>query len=92
LLIPSLYGTILLQQQDSIVSLSETNFGDSPFQNPLLFLIPTLSVLSLNLLFIRLLPWILSLVTGPLARSDSVSILLAARQLARTPRDLLAPF
>ena len=91
LLIPALYGYYLLQQQGAIVTLNETVSGDSLFQNPLLFLLPTLTVFSLTLLFIRLLPWLMGLVSWLLVRTDSIGILMATRQLARTPRIYAMP-
>ena len=91
LLIPALYGYYLLQEQGAIVTVDETAAGATPFQNPLLFLIPTLAVFSLTLLFIRLLPWLMGLVSWLLVRTDSIGILMAVRQLARTPRIYAMP-
>jgi putative ABC transport system permease protein len=85
LLIPALYGYYQLQEQGSIVALGQTEPGSNPFANPLLFLIPVLTVLSLTLLFIRVLPWFMAVISWLLAQTNSISVLMAARQLARTP-------
>lgn len=86
LLIPAGYGYYQLRQQGTIVTPGTATTGDTPFQNPLLFLIPILVVFSLSLLFVRVLPWLMSLISWLLARTDSIGFLLATRQLARTPR------
>ncbi|MBP6470230.1 MAG: FtsX-like permease family protein [Chloroflexi bacterium] len=86
LLIPALYGYYLLQKQGTIFIFGQANAADAPLQNPLLFLIPTLTVFSLTLLFVRLLPWFMGLISWLLAHSNSIGTLLATRQLARTPR------
>lgn len=82
LLIPAFYGYYVLQQQGSIVDPDQVA---TPFQNPLLFLIPLLTVFSLTLLFIRLLPWLMRLIGWLLMHTDSIGLLMAVRQLARTP-------
>ena len=85
----TLYGFYLLRQQGSILALGAG--GDDPFQNPLLFLLPSLAVLSLALLFLRLFPWLMEGFSRLAARSDSVGLLLAGRQLARAPRGYAMP-
>jgi putative ABC transport system permease protein len=84
LLIPAGYGTYLLRQQGAI-SLPTAGGTATPFQNPLLFLIPALGALALALLMLRLLPLIMSAMAWMAARTKSVGFLLATRYLARDP-------
>jgi putative ABC transport system permease protein len=86
LLLPAGYGYYQLRQQGSLLTTSVSATSDTPLQNPLLFLIPGLIVLSCTLLFVRVLPWLMGLVSWLLAQTDSVGVLMATRQLARTPR------
>ncbi len=87
LLIPAFYGLYVLRQQGTIFNpTSQTTGSESAFSNPLLFLIPLLFVVALTLLFVRVLPWIMSGFSWLLAQTNSVGLLMASRQLARTPR------
>jgi putative ABC transport system permease protein len=90
LLIPAVYGMYLLREQGTISELGESAAG-STFQNPLLFLIPALVVFSLTLLFLRFLPLIMGAVSWLLAQTNSIGLLMAARQLARMPRLYVMP-
>ncbi len=82
LLIPAAYGAYLLQQQGAITEAA----SETPFQNPLLFLVPTLVIFALTLLFLRLLPLVMGGLSWLLAKTDSIGLLMASRQLARVPR------
>jgi len=84
LLIPAGYGAYLLKKQGSVVLISTTNAGD-PFSNPLLFLVPSLVVLALTLIFLRLVRPILAGIAWLATRLRIVGLLLAARQLSRSP-------
>ncbi|MGC9348270.1 MAG: FtsX-like permease family protein [Anaerolineae bacterium] len=84
LLIPAGYGAYLLRNQGSVVVL-EDSFGSSPFQNPLLFLVPALGIFALTLFFLRLMPLLMSAVAWVAERTKVVGLLMAARHLARTP-------
>lgn len=90
LLALTLYGFYLLQQQGSLFAVGEAAREDL-FQNPLLLLLPSLAVFSLTLLFMRLFPWLMAALSWLLAQSDSVGLLLASRELARTPRAYAMP-
>ena len=81
LLIPAGYGTYLLGRQGSLL------VGDStdPLGNPLLFLVPALMVLALTLLLLRLIPPLMAMLAWLAARTRFVGLLLATRQLARSP-------
>jgi putative ABC transport system permease protein len=91
LLLPALYGYYQLRQRGTIsVNLDGGSVSD-PFQNPLLFLVPTLFIFALGLLFIRFFPWLMSglaWLAGLLPGTPSV---LALRHLARSSRQVTAP-
>ncbi len=84
LLIPAGYGAYLLRNQGSVVLLEES-FGNRPFQNPLLFLVPALGIFALTLFFLRVIPLIMSAISWIAARTKAVGLLMAVRHLARTP-------
>lgn len=84
LLIPAIYGAYLLRQQDSLV-LMEDVLANTPYENPLLFLVPALGIFALTLFFLRLMPVIMSIIAWIAGRTRAVGLLMAARHLARTP-------
>jgi putative ABC transport system permease protein len=84
LLIPAGYGAHLLRNQGTVVTVQE-NLGASPFENPLLFLVPALGIFAMTLFFLRLMPVIMSGLAWLAARTKSVGFLMAARHLSRTP-------
>ena len=90
LLVPAAYGAYLLRQQGSVIVL-EDSLGNSPFQNPLLFLVPALGIFALTLLFLRIMPLMMSAVAWIAARTRAVGLLMAARHLARTPSFYATP-
>ncbi|MCB0036708.1 MAG: hypothetical protein KDE51_21900, partial [Anaerolineales bacterium] len=89
LLFPAGYGYYQLQQQGSIVS--EAAESGTPFVNPLLFVVPILTVFAMTLLFLRILPLIMALVSWLLVQTNSIGVLMAVRQLARAPRVYTMP-
>jgi putative ABC transport system permease protein len=82
------YGLYTLNQQGSLIVQNES--GD-PFQNPLLFWLPAITIFSVSLLFLRLLPLVMRLITWLLQQTDSVTLLQASRYLARTPHHYNTP-
>ena len=86
----TLYGFYLLRQQGSLLAAGAGAAGD-PFRNPLLFVLPSLAVFSLALLFLRVFPWVMEAFSWLATRTDSVGLLLGGRQLARTPRAYAMP-
>ena len=82
------YGLYTLNEQGSLIVQSE-NGGQ--FQNPLLFWLPAITIFSVSLLFLRLLPLIMRLLTWGLKQTDNVTLLQAARHLARTPHHYNTP-
>ncbi|MCD6289428.1 MAG: FtsX-like permease family protein [Anaerolineae bacterium] len=91
LLIPAAYGAYLLRQQGSIALPTGGVVGNDPFQNPLLFLVPALGIFALTLLFLRFLPAVMAGIGWIASHTGSVGVLLASRQLSRTPGFYTAP-
>ncbi len=95
LLIPAAYGTYMLYKQGSLALPSTIGTGVTapadPFANPLLFIVPVLGILAVTLFLIRLFPHILRAIAWTLARFNGVALVMAARQLARSPGMYAAP-
>jgi putative ABC transport system permease protein len=91
LLAPPLYGYYLLRQRGTIsVNLGGGATSD-PFQNPLLFLVPTLFIFALGLLFIRFFPLLISALAWLADWLPGTSLILALRHLARSSRHYTGP-
>jgi putative ABC transport system permease protein len=90
LMVPALYGIYQLQQSGSIDVFGASQKGD-PFTNPLLIMVPALAIFAFALFFLRLLPYIMQFITWLAGRTRSVGIMMAARQLARTPTTYTLP-
>jgi putative ABC transport system permease protein len=91
LLAPPLYGYYLLRQRGTIsVNLGGGATSD-PFQNPLLFLVPTLFIFSLGLLFIRLFPVLMSALAWIADWLPGTPSVLALRHLARSSKHYTGP-
>ena len=90
LLIPAGYGMYVLNQRGTLLQATE-NGVEGVLNDPLLFLVPALSLVALALVVLRILPLLMRLLAwlGQLTRS--VGFLLAARQLARAPGLYAAP-
>ena len=84
LLIPAGYGAYLLQQQGTI-AVVDRELSRNPFENPLLFLVPTLGILALSMLSLRLLPLLMGLIAWIASRMRGTAFVMATRYLARTP-------
>ena len=92
LLIPAAYGAYLLQQQGSIALVGgESGATGSPFENPLLFLVPALGAFALTLFVLRLLPFVMRVVAWIASKMNSVGFLLATRYLSRDPAFYTTP-
>jgi len=91
LLTPALYGYYVLNKRGTISILGDSTVTDSPFGNPLLFLIPTLFIFALSLLFIRLLPAVMRLLAWFGESGRGVVPVLALRHLARSPSTYTGP-
>lgn len=84
LLIPAGYGAYLLQQQGNLAVL-DNELSRSPFENPLLFLVPALGIFALSLFSLRLMPLLMAFIAWAAARTRGTAFLMATRYLARTP-------
>ncbi len=85
LLLPTLYGYWLLRNRPT--GGRDVDF----FANPLLFLVPTLFVLTGALLVMRVFPWGVSGIAVLLERLPGITGLLAFRNLARAPGLVTTP-
>jgi putative ABC transport system permease protein len=93
LLIPTVYGFYVLDQQQGVVAAvaGEGAVAD-PFQNPLLLLVPALGIFALALFILRILPAVMTAMAWVASRlTNTVGLLLAARHLSRTPGFYVAP-
>jgi putative ABC transport system permease protein len=91
LLVPAIYGLYMLRQQGSIAVGSGITAGNSIFENPLLFLVPSLGIFALALVTLRLLPSVMTALAWLAARTNSVGLLMASRYLARNRGLYTAP-
>jgi putative ABC transport system permease protein len=90
LLIPAGYGLYQLRQSGSIDVFGASVKGD-PFTNPLLIMVPALAIFSLSLIFLRLMPLFMAVITWITSRTRLVGLMMAARHLARTPSTYTLP-
>lgn len=96
LLIPVGYGYLQLRNSGSIQVMGQTLSQDDPLRDPVRYLLPMLLMTSIALLIARLYPLAMRLIsrlTGRFGGSfgPAASLLLAARELARSPRDYTGP-
>jgi putative ABC transport system permease protein len=64
---------------------------EDPFQNPLLFILPALTIFSLTLFVLRLIPPLMRAIAWIAGKTKSVGLLLAARHLSRAPGSYSTP-
>jgi putative ABC transport system permease protein len=83
-MIPAGYGAYLLRQQGTIAVVGQ-EISRNPFENPLLFLVPAVAILSLSLFSLRLMPVLMSMIAWIAARTRSTAFVMATRYLARSP-------
>ncbi len=91
LLIPVGYGYFMLDRQGALILIGENTSSGDLFQNPLLLLLPALTILAISLLLLRLLPLFMEGLRWLLFRTNSVGSLMAVQQLARAPRLYTTP-
>lgn len=94
LLAPSLYGLYTLRQsagQGSLRLFGRALISGSPFENPVLFLLPTFFIVALSLLLLRLLPRLISALAWVSARLPGTVPVLALRQLSRSSGGHMGP-
>lgn len=91
LLIPALYWTYLLAKQGTVdIPLLGVSSRD-PLSNPAMFLVPALAMLAMTLFLIRLMPLFLRVLAWLMSKMPGVTLVMAARQLARSPSLYIAP-
>jgi len=91
LFIPAVYGAFLLQKQGGLAVIGAEDFSSDPFRNPLLFLVPSLGILSLSLFFLRLIRPIMMICDVLVSQSPRVGLVMAVRQIARRPTNYFTP-
>ncbi len=91
LLLPTLYGLYTLRMQGKLRLFGQTLGSTNPFENPLLFLLPAIFIVSLSLILLRFLPRILSALAWFFAQFSGVVPIMALRQLSRSTGDHLGP-
>jgi putative ABC transport system permease protein len=91
LLAPPLYGYYLLRQRGTISVNLGTGVTSDPFQNPLLFLVPTFFIFALGLIFIRIFPLLMSALSWFAGKLPGVAPVLALRHLARSWQQYTGP-
>ncbi|MEP7293470.1 MAG: hypothetical protein ABI835_16920, partial [Chloroflexota bacterium] len=79
LLIPAFYVLFTLWQSGGIRTQAENPFGD-----PLTFLGPTIFSLGLVLLFLRIMPTIMRILSGFVSYTRSIALLMALREMTRS--------
>lgn len=87
ILLPPLYGLYTLRDGGSTRWLGSGN----PFENPVLFLLPTLFIVGLSLLLLRVLPTILSALDWLVSHLPGTVPVLVLRQLSRSAGAHMAP-
>jgi putative ABC transport system permease protein len=85
-LLPALYGWYTLRSQGRLSLLGRAVGSADPFQNPLLFLLPSLFLLGCGLLALRVLPPLLNLLAALSTRLPGVTLPYVLRQYARSGR------
>ena len=85
------YGTQQLRQQNGFTAGGLLPQG-GVFDNPLLFLLPALVILSSILIFLRILPFFMEGLSRLLNLTNSVGLLQATRNLSRTTSFFTTPF
>jgi putative ABC transport system permease protein len=87
----ALYGYHVLRRRGTISLYLESGSASNPFENPLLFLVPTFFIFALGLFFIRFFPLLMSAVAWLVGRLRGTPSVLAFRHLARSSRDYTGP-
>ena len=91
LLIPAGYGYYTLQNRGTLNFVGDSAGGD-PFSDPLLFLVPAITIFAVSLVIVRFFPLIMegfAWFTAQIVKS--VSVVLALRQLARVSKQYTGP-
>lgn len=90
LLIPATYGMYILRQRGTLLQDAENGITGI-LNDPLLFLVPALSLVALALLVLRIVPLLMHVLGWISSFTRSVGFLMASRQLSRAPGLYTAP-
>lgn len=88
LLIAYFYYQIV--QQGGLINLESGNIDDA-YDQPIVFLLPPLTIFALTLFILRLLPYLLAFIAWVIQFTDSVGLLIVTRQLGRSPKTYNLP-
>ena len=93
LLLVAAYGVYVLYHQHNAITsaLAEADAAVTIRGNPLVFVIPAVCSIGLTLLALRALPHISGIIAHAISQTPAVSVLLAARQVARDPGRYTGP-
>jgi putative ABC transport system permease protein len=91
LIVLLLYGYYSLYRRGSIDLLMKGETIGNPFHNPLLFLVPALSIFALALILLRLFPLLMESFARLSEAHRGASLVLALRSLARSSRHYSGP-
>lgn len=91
LLIPALYGYYQLRGQGSIALIGGAAGRSDPLGDPVRFLLPVLLLTALGLLVVRLFPAVMALIARLTEQAAPTPVVLAFRELARSPKDIVGP-
>lgn len=78
-------------QQGGLVVLESAADIEKVYDQPLVFMLPPLTILTLTLLMLRLLPLVLRILSGIIQLTNSVGLLIVTRQLERSPQTYYLP-
>ena len=78
-------------QQGSLIDVESISEIEQAYDQPVLFLLPPLTILALTLLALRFLPLILRAITGIIQLTDNVGLLIVTRQLERSTSTYYLP-
>ena len=76
---------VLINEGNLFLSGADANSVESNFANPLLFLLPPLTIFATTLILLRVLSLFMRLTSWILQLTNNVSLLIATRHLERTP-------
>jgi putative ABC transport system permease protein len=96
LLVPVIYGYVQLNQTGGLSVFGRSLSSDNPLRDPVRYLLPMMLMTSLALIVARLFPLVMRGLAAAANRLDgrlpaTTSLLLAARELARSPADYMGP-
>jgi putative ABC transport system permease protein len=91
LLVVALYGLYQLRGQGSIATVGAAGTRSDPLADPVRFLLPVLMLTALGLIVVRLFPLVMALIAKLTERAAPTPVVLAFRELARSPKELTGP-